>query len=269
MSLDFNKIKLILKKEFMQLKQQRGLVLSTILLPLLFTVIPIVGIFVIGRVPPDDLNGIDQLLDIAKFNPTLANLSIQEILQAMLGQPLSGMMLIVPVILPSVIASYSIVGEKVSGTLEPLLATPVTTLELLVAKILTSLIPSVGITWFFGAVFLAILPFIAISHAVFVSIISPSWFILFLMCAPLLSVTTIAATVAASSRANDPRSAQQISAIVIIPVVLVIAGQFTGLLVLNPIFSLILALVLAVLAYIATWIALRLFGREAILTRWS
>ncbi|MEO5950930.1 MAG: ABC transporter permease subunit [Chloroflexia bacterium] len=267
--MDSSKIKLVLRKEWLQLKQQRGLVLTTALLPFLFTLMPIGIIFAIGAAPTKGINGIDSLLDLARQNPSLASLSLNELLQAAIGTPLSGILLILPVLLPSIIASYSVVGEKVSGTLEPVLATPITTFEFLFAKILTALIPSVGITWFFGLLYVMGLYFVTLSHNVFFAIINLSWFILFIVCAPLLSLSAIAVTVAASSRATDPRTAQQISAIVIIPVVLVIAGQFTGLIILSPIFSVILAIVLALLAVLTIWIATRVFAREAILTRWS
>lgn len=267
--MDSSKIILILKKEWLQLKQQRGLILTTFFLPLFFTALPIVVLFAMREASVDEINGVDNLLQLARQNSALANLSIPELLQATIGMPLSGMLLILPVILPSIIASYSIVGEKVNGTLEPLLATPVTTFELLFAKILTALIPSLAVTWFFGLIFALLLAFVALSAGVYFAIVNFSWLILLLLCAPLLSLTTIAATVAASSRASDPRTAQQISAIVIIPIVLVIAGQFTGLVVLSPIFSILLAVVLALFAALAIWIALRIFGREAILTRWS
>lgn len=268
MNIDTRKIILILKKEWLQLRQQKGLLLATFFLPLVFTILPLAVTFGIGQAPLDSAHDIDQLLELLKSNPALAGLSQEELIQAAIGQPISVILFMLPVILPSIIASYSVVGEKVSGTLEPLLATPITTFELLLAKILTALIPTVVLTWLFGAIFVVGMMFVTLSHSVFVAIISVSWFLLFLLCGPLLSLTTIAATVAASSRASDPRSAQQISAVVILPVVLVLAGQFAGLLVLSPIFALLAALVLAMLAMLAIWIATRLFGREAILTRW-
>ena len=58
-------------------------------------------------------------------------------------------------------------------------------------------------------------------------------------------------------------------ALVALPVMALVLGQFTGLLVLSPVFALATALVLALIAAAATWIATRLFQREAILTRWS
>ena len=44
------------------------------------------------------------------------------------------MFMIIPVAIPVTIAAYSIVGEKTTHSLEPLLATPITTSELLVGQ---------------------------------------------------------------------------------------------------------------------------------------
>lgn len=269
MDIDARKIRLILKKEYLEMKQQRALVLGLLFLPLLFTFLPLGIIFVLGKAPADQVNGIKPLLDMAQFNPALKGLSEQETIQALIGQPISIMLFILPALLPSIIASYSVVGEKVSRTLEPVLATPVTTLELLLGKILSALIPAVAITWLFGAIFALGLLFVTISHSVFVAVISPAWFLLMLLCAPLLALVSISVTVAASSRANDPRSAQQISGLVIVPVILAIVGQVAGLVTLSPIFSLVAVAVLALLAILATWVATRVFQRESILTKWS
>jgi ABC-2 type transport system permease protein len=269
MDIDTRKIRLILRKEWLEMKQQRALVLGMVFLPLLFTILPLGLIFLMGQLPAGEMNGVDALFELVRNNPALQGLSEQELVQVIIGQPISTILFILPVMLPSIIASYSIVGEKVSRTLEPVLATPVTTLELLLAKMLSALIPSVGFTWLAGAVFLTGMVPLSLSHSVFVAIISPSWFLLMLLCAPLLALLAIAATVTASSRVNDPRSAQQISAVVILPVVLLIAGQFTGLLSLSPLVSLIVAAILALIAAALTWLATRVFQREAILTRWS
>jgi len=48
-----------------------------------------------------------------------------------------------PAIIPITIASYSIVGEKSTHTIEPLLATPISTGQLLTGKALAAAIPSV------------------------------------------------------------------------------------------------------------------------------
>jgi ABC-type Na+ efflux pump permease subunit len=74
-NVDFRKIRLILKKEWLQLRQQRGLVLSFIFLPLLFVLIPLGVTFALGQAPTESLNGMEQLLEVARLNPALVGLS--------------------------------------------------------------------------------------------------------------------------------------------------------------------------------------------------
>ena len=59
-------------------------------------------------------------------------------------------------ILPSVIGSYSFIGEKVEKSLEPLLATPATDVELLLGKCVAAFLPSVGATYVGAMVFMVI-----------------------------------------------------------------------------------------------------------------
>jgi ABC-2 type transport system permease protein len=266
-----NKVLLIMRKEWLEIRQQRALVLTMILPPILFALFPVAVLFVLGQFPA--IGGDKDMRDLAstlsKLNPILATMNERELGQAVIGQQLGTLFFLMPIILPSVIASYSVVGEKTSQTLEPLLATPVKTWELLLAKCLTSLVPSVVLTWLGAALYAAGLALIVASPAVFGVIISPGWLLVLFLCTPLLALLTIALTIAVSSRANDPRTAQQISAVLILPIMLVFFGQITGLLVLSPPVAVLGALILAFLAAAALWLATRLFQRETILTRWS
>jgi ABC-2 type transport system permease protein len=261
------RIRLVIWKDWLEIRQQKGLLLGMLFLPVLFTGLPL-GIMVAVRFTPPD-EDIGPLVEALKQTGAVAGMNELELTQFAVSQPVSIMLLLLPVILSSIIASYSIVGEKLNQTLEPVLATPVATWELLTGKTLSSLFPALAITWVFTALFVVGTAFVAVSPRVFAGIISPAWVLLVVLCAPLLAVCAIAATVAISSRVNDPRSAQQISAVFVLPVVLLMGGQFTGLLVLNPFVALIVAGGLAVLAAITMWIATLVFGREAILTRWG
>lgn len=266
-----NKVLLILKKEWLEIRQQRALVLTMILPPILAALLPVVIIFVISQFP--EMSGDKDIKDLAatlaKLNPVFAAMNEKELVQAVVGQQLATLFFLMPIILPSVIASYSVVGEKTSQTLEPLLATPVKTWELLLAKCLSSLIPSVVLTWLGAALFAAGLALVVASPAVFGVIMSAGWLMVLLLCAPLLALITIALTIAVSARANDPRTAQQISAILILPIMLVFFGQITGLLVLSPLVALLGAVILGLLAVVSVWLTTRIFQREAILTKWT
>jgi ABC-2 type transport system permease protein len=71
-----------------------------------------------------------------------------------------------------------------------------------------------------------------------------------------------------SSRVNDPRVAEQLSAVVILPVLAVFFGQIAGLFILNSTLILILCLILVLVDMLMVYLAIRLFQRETILTRW-
>ena len=261
------KILLILQKEWREIRQQRGLVLTILLPPLIFILIPIVALSIVSQVPGDVTN--TSSASLAKAIPTLAHMDHTEAAQALIGMQMSIFYVLLPALLTSVIASYSIVGEKTSRTLEPLLATPVQTWELLVGKSLAALLPAIIATWLGGAIFVVSVSLLAISSRVFFAIVSPGWLIVFLLWTPALALIGIALMVAISSRVNDPRTAQQFSAILVIPFLGLFIGQISGLLVLGPTFALTIFVALLVLVVLSIWLVTRLFQREVILTRWK
>ncbi len=261
------KILIILQKEWREIRQQRSLVLTILLPPLLFTLIPIITMSVVGQIPTGSTNV--STSSLASVIPTLAHMNQQEVTQALIGMQMSVLYVLLPTLLTSVIASYSIVGEKTSRTLEPLLATPVQTWELLVSKSLASLLPAIIATWLGGTIFIIAVKLLAVSSRVFFAIISPGWLIVFLLWTPALAMIAIALMVAVSSRVNDPRTAQQFSIILIIPFLGLFIGQISGLLILGPTFALVVFIILLALAVLSIWLVTQLFQREVILTRWK
>lgn len=258
-------ILVILRKEWWELRVDRTLLLSMLLPPLLFPLLSFVAVFVLGRIPDEDT----AQLGAALVDPSLAGMSSLELGQAIIGKQFGLLFLLLPLILPNVLASYSIVGEKTRRTLEPLLASPVRTWELLAAKALAAVLPAVILTWLAAVLFIAGVAFAAVSTRVFSAIVSPAWLLVLLLCAPLLALISVAGSVAISSRVNDPRTAQQISAIVVVPFLVIFFGQLIGILVLSPPIALAAALVLAAVAALSIWGAARIFQRETILTRWK
>jgi ABC-2 type transport system permease protein len=261
------KVRVILRKEWLELRQDAKLLLAASAPALLFTVLPLVLVYLAGRVPIPQ-SDIDDLSRFIAANTALAGLTSTELIQAVAGVQFSTFFVLLPIITPSVLAAYSIVGEKTNRTLEPLLATPVRTWELLLGKILAALIPAVALSWVAGGIFIAGIAWVASSRRVFAAIISPAWLLILLLVTPLLSLIVIAALVAVSSRVNDPRTAQQVSGFLVIPFVLIFVGQIAGLVVLGPALVLVASLVLALIAALALWGVTRLFQREVILTRW-
>lgn len=99
-------------------------------------------------------------------------------------------------------------------------------------------------------------------------VVTPGWIFAVLVDTRLLALTGVALIVLLSSRVNDPRTAQQISAVLVMPVLGLLFGQLAGVIVLGPALALGIGAVLAIVAAASLWFAARLFQREVILTRW-
>ena len=72
-----------------------------------------------------------------------------------------------------------------------------------------------------------------------------------------------------SSRVNDPRVAEQISMIIILPVLGGFFGQVAGLFILNKEIISVVAIIMVIADVLMVYLATRLFQREQILTRWK
>lgn len=257
---------LVLEKEWLEVRLQRSLMLTTFLLPPAITLFALAVFYAAGAFPGSaNMN----MPPGVTLDPLLAGMSPSELGQTVLGKQFSIMFMLLPVFIPSVIASYAVVGEKRDHTLEPLLATPVETWELLSGKALAALVPTLLVTLLCGVLFAIGVVVFALTPAVSAAIVTPGWWLVLVFDAPLLALIGIALIVIVSSRANDPRSAQQISAVLIVPVMLLLFANLTGVLFLSPVVALVAAVFLAALAILTVRIASQLFQREAILTRWK
>ena len=63
-------------------------------------------------------------------------------------------MLVIPVMVPSVVSAYSVVGERKQGTLEPVLITPIRREEFLIGKALAAFVPTLVIAYAVFGIFL-------------------------------------------------------------------------------------------------------------------
>ena len=175
----------------------------------------------------------------------------------------------VPVIIPITFASYSIVGEKSTRTLEPLLATPITTFELLAGKIVAAAIPAVLATWISFCLYVLGAFLLKVDPEALKKLFDPLWLSSIFLVGPLLAITGVSIAVMISSRVTDPRVAEQISSVFVLPVIGLFIGQSTGLIFVNEQFILWMAVGLFVLDIGLLAFATQLFQRETILTRWK
>ena len=172
-----------------------------------------------------------------------------------------------PAYIPLSIATFSIIGEKQARSLEPVLAAPIRTAELLAGKAIAALVPGVltGIVTY--VVFVA-LASVVYGANLFGVVTDPSWLAGVFLLGPAVGLLSVVAGVIVSARVNDPRVAQQVGGVIIVPVIGVVIVQATGTAIVDAVGFSLMALVVVVIALVGLRIGVRLFDREAILTRW-
>ena len=257
-------VRTIIDKEWEEIVKNKSVFWSLVLLPLILTLI-FLGVFFfmnLERSRTGTLNTNDPL------PAYLVGYSRTDAVQIMMLNQFLIYFLMAPLALPIYIAAYSIIGEKQTRSLEPLLATPIQTWELLLGKVVAAVVPPVTATWI--AYFLFVVGARSlVTDVAFRVVVSPVWLLAMIVLSPLFGVLSVLGGVIASSRMNDPRAAQQWSALFIIPVVAVGLGLMLGVIAAS-LWTLLLGMLITLLLDAgALYLAVRLFQREIILTRWK
>ena len=171
----------------------------------------------------------------------------QRILGLILNNIMPPFFLIVPIMTSSVMAASSFVGEKEKHTLETLLYSPLSLRQLFQSKILAGLSVGIMISYISFAAMLLVVEMEVFFLTGNLIIPSMSWLIIMLLIAPSFSLVAIAVTVRSSAKAKTIEEAQQRAVFLIFPILALVIGQFTGILLINSWLLLGLGAVLVVL----------------------
>jgi len=176
---------------------------------------------------------------------------------------------IIAAILPSPIASYSIVGEKVEKSLEPLLATPVTDGEILLGKSLAAFIPTILASYAGAAIYMASVDRTMYTVLGYLYYPNSEMIVILLLLTPITCLLSIELNVIISSKVADVRSASQLGGVIFAPFMgLYIAGEI-DVITLDTITLLVLSAIMAALTVGLFFVSTRTFQREEILTKWK
>jgi ABC-2 type transport system permease protein len=177
--------------------------------------------------------------------------------------------IILAYILPNTLSSYSIIGEKIEHSLEPLLATPLTDGELLFGKTIASFLPCVVMIYLGSIIFMFLTDFITYNNVG--QIFFPNWNMAFiLLCAvPLSSLLSIELNIIISSRVNDIRTANQLGIILFIPFIAMYILLVSNIVSLNILNLVVISLALLILDILLFFLSKIIFQRDRILTQWK
>jgi ABC-2 type transport system permease protein len=253
----------------MEVFQNRLVIFTVVFLPLLMTAIPLAILYSMRDSSAAGGDAAAGQLPAQMAAVCSSAMTGADCLRAYILSQFLVLFMIIPVAIPGAIAAYSVVGEKTTRSLEPLLATPITTLELLIGKCLAATIPAVIATYGAYGIF-ALGAWIILANPVMLGFLSEArWLIAIIFVGPLLALMAVTFSLMVSSRVNDPRVAEQVSTVIIVPVLLGFFGQISGLFILNAKIVIVTAFVLAAFDVLMFYLATRLFQRESILTRWK
>ncbi len=261
------KMWIVARKEWSEVFKNRMVLFTVAFMPLMLTALPLILLSSIGS--SGDMGGMSVTDLPSGFAQMCGGLTGGECAQYYFVSSFMLLFMILPLAIPATIASYSIVGEKTTRTLEPLLATPITTLELLAGKAAGAAIPAILATWGAFLVFAVGAMLLSVGQAVVGRLLDPLWLTAVFVVGPLLALAAVSVAVMVSSRVTDPRVAEQLSVLVILPLLLLFAGNMTGFIIINDTLILWMTGILVVVDAILFTFAVRLFQRESILTRWK
>jgi ABC-type Na+ efflux pump permease subunit len=236
MKVSTRRVRAIFRKELQEYRRNGNIIYAMVVLPLVFLIQPVIQVFTV---------------------PTSASTALHHEHSLIY-------MLAIPALVPAALAAYSVVGERLQGTLEPLLSTPVRQEELLLGKALAAFIPAVVVSYTVFGVFIAIVELFAHPQVASALIQGPD-VIAQIVFTPLLAAFSIWIGIGVSARSSDPRTAGQLSVLVSLPTVAI-----TSLIAFNVIpatftVAAVFAVVLVVLDRIGWRIASAIFDRERLI----
>lgn len=189
--LSWIRIRALVRKELNDFRRNRFIATTMAVMPLLFMIEPVITVFKLPANAP--ASKLDALVGVSTLE-----------------------LMLIPALVPAVVASYAVVGEREQGTLEPVLTTPIRPAEFLLGKALAAFLPALVIAYAMYGVFLAAVGLLAHPNVVH-DIFEVPRILAQLLFTPLLALWSIWTAVAISTRTGDVRVAQQLSSLASLP----------------------------------------------------
>ncbi|PJN48073.1 hypothetical protein PAEAM_62100 [Paenibacillus sp. GM1FR] len=156
--------------------------------------------------------------------------------------------LIIPVMASSILTANSFAGEKERKTLEGLLFTPISMDTLFKGKVLAALIPSILLSWVTFLIYGIIANILM--YPMFGTLMFPNlnWIILVVWVVPACSLMVILLNVLISAKVRGFQEAYQLGGLIVLPLIALVAGQASGMLLIGPWMLLMIGAVLLLIS---------------------
>jgi ABC-type Na+ efflux pump permease subunit len=240
MSFSWTRVTAILRKELQDYRRNRFVIGTMAATPVVFITLPMIQLIA------------------ANVSGKTAHLNVRIGLSLLY-------MLVIPVMVPSVVSAYSVVGEREQGTLEPVLITPIRREEFLIGKALAAFVPTLVIAYTVFGIFLGAASLFA--HPAIVSAIYAGTHVLVqILFTPLLAGWAIWVGIAVSARSTDVRAAQQLSVLGSSPPLVLLALMSLNVITVSTALALGLAAALLAVDLLGWRAVAAMFDRERLIT---
>ncbi|MDR1265655.1 MAG: ABC transporter permease [Propionibacteriaceae bacterium] len=222
----------LIKKDVRGITSNKRLFSVLLIIPLFMAVVlPTIFLLTITFTPLES-GDLQDLLAILPVDLPNSDLRVA-LTGALLNKIVPLFFLMIPIMSASVMAASSFVGEKEKRTLETLLYCPLSLKQIYRAKILASFALSMFVSLLSFAAMLIVVEaelWITMRNWFLPAI---EWLLIILLVAPALSLIAITLIVRGSAKAQTVEESQQRSVFLILPILMLIVGQFMGVLLLN------------------------------------
>lgn len=226
---DWAAIRTLMQKDITAVRRSKSITIPMVLVPIiLLVVLPVV----LGNLAKSVDPGAALSSPLVKnLLGAIADLPPREQLPVLVLQLLlSPLLLVIPLMVSAVLAADAFAGEKERRTLESLLHLPISDRDLFLAKLLGAFVPALVITWAGSLLYGVVANAIAWSATERLIIPFSQWALMMIWVAPAVALLAIGLLVLVSSRARTTQEANQLGGAVILPLILLAAGQAAGFL---------------------------------------
>jgi ABC-2 type transport system permease protein len=273
--MNYRAIRAVIRKDLYAVLRSKAVLIPLILVPLfLLVVVPGITVFAGSAASSSATTGASS--DITELLAMVPE-GLRSILNGYEGDQVwivfatvymfAPLFLVLPMMVSSVIAADSFVGERERKTLEALLHTPLTNWDLLLAKMLSAWLAALAVSLIGFALYTIVVNVIgwpAMGRVFFPTLM---WLVLVFWVAPAAAGLGLGTTVLISSRVNTFQEAYQTGGLIVIPIVALVIAQSVGVMYFSVGLTLLLGLGIWAIDIMLFWVGARTFKRDALITR--
>jgi len=259
-----NKMQAVLIKKDLKGVIRGGRFFMDYLLVPLITAVVVPAILVLTIILAEDGAQLEQVLAVI---PTSGEAVLEDfaLVSSLFNNFFPMIFLMTPIMVSAAMAAASFIGEKERRTLETLLYSPMSLRDMFNAKVIGSFLVSMIVTLIAFAMMVTVIGLLVWITLGEILVPSLAWIAILGLVAPSFAFIGIVYQVRLSAKAKNSQEAFQQAGVLVMPLVMLIVSQSTGILMVNTWILLAVGLGLASIAWLLLKVAFRKFTYEALL----